>query len=157
MKLEDLKNKEFEITSDGLLKVVEKKIEKFIPTVGEEYWFIDESGYHNYYIYNNDQIDRWIINHHLVFRTREKADEYKHYLELLDKYKYNFSDEEWKNENIKKWHLYCHVGSGELKEYFGLILKSPNCVYFRTQEDAEDFIEEAGKDNIKKFMFDIWE
>ena len=43
------------------------------------------------------------------------------------------------------------------REVRGYTRKHPNCIYFKSLEDAEDFIEEAGKDNIKKFMFDIWE
>lgn len=154
MKLDDLKDKEIEITDEGLLKVVEvKKKGKFMPKKDESYWYVDSYGY----VGSEIEYDEWLIKHKPVFRTREEVQQYKRYLEVLDNYKCDFSNDEWKNENIKKWHLYCHVGSGELKEYFALILKSPNCVYFRTQEDAEDFIEEAGKDNIKKFMFDVWE
>lgn len=35
--------------------------------------------------------------------------------------------------------------------------KLPNCAYFKTQEDVKSFIEEIGKENVKKFMFDVWE
>lgn len=28
---------------------------------------------------------------------------------------------------------------------------------FKSEEDAEDFIEEAGKENVKRFMFDVWD
>ena len=83
MKLEDLKNKEFEITSEGILKVVEKKTGKFVPKNGETYWFVDSEGYVSSEFENNE----WFIKHNLVFRTREEVKEYNHYLELLDKYR----------------------------------------------------------------------
>ena len=157
MKLEDLKNKEFEITSDGLLKVVEKKTGRFIPKKGEKYWFINSKGCIDWIKYDNDDIDRWVINHTPVFATCEEVEEYEHYLEVLDKCKYEFSEEEWGNESIKKWHLCCHTESGELSGYCAFTTKSPNCVYFKSQEDAELFIEEVGEENVKRFMFDVWE
>lgn len=157
MKLEDLKGKEIEITSEGLLKVVEKK-SKFVPKKGEKCWLINSRGFIDYLKYgNNDKIDRWIANHTPVFATQKEAEEYKHYLEVLDKYKHEFTDEEWKNDNIEKLLLCFHANSNELDFYHSYNLKFQNCIYFKSLEDAEDFIKEAGIENIKKFMFDVWE
>ena len=156
MKLEDLANKEFEITSEGLLKVVEKKKVKFVPKKGESYWYVNPYGVAVVTIYDCGA-NRWLINHHPVFRTEEEAKEYKDYLELLDKYKYEFSDEEWKNEYLKKWYLYYFADNDELSESCVYLYNIPNCTYFKTQEDAEAFIKEAGEENVKRFMFDVWE
>lgn len=157
MKLEDLANKEIEITSDGLLKVVEKKKGKFVPKVEETYWYVRSNGNVDYYRYTNDKVDEYLLNHHPVFRTEEEAYEYKDYLELLDKYKYNFSDEEWLNGDILKWFVYYTHYNKLLDVRCNNVSKYPLTAYFKSEEDAEDFIEEAGKDNIKKFMFDVWE
>lgn len=156
MKLEDLKGKEIEITDEGLLKVVEKK-GKFVPKVEETYWYVRSNGDVDYYNFINDEIDKYLINHQPVFKTEEKAYEYKDYLELLDKYKYNFSDEEWLNSDILKWFVYYIHSSKLLNVGCNNVSKYPLTAYFKSEEDAEDFIEEAGKDNIKKFMFDVWE
>ena len=157
MKLENLKNKEFEITEDGLLKVVEKKKEgKFIPKEGECYWFVS-----NFRELKNDYIvskyDEWLVNHQPVFRTKEEAEEYRHYLDALDKYKHEFSDEEWKNKNIKKCFVYFNYLSGSLEIDYYYVLKYPNCIYFKSEKDAEAFIKEAGEVNVKRFMFDVWD
>ena len=153
MKLEDLANKEFEITSEGLLKVVEKK-GKFVPKEGEVYWYIDSYGY----ISSEFEYDEWFIKHKTVFRTREEVQQYKRYLDVLDKYKHEFSDEEWKNKNIEKWYL---SFMSEYSDAFycrpSYTSKHPNCVYFKSEEDAELFIKEVGEENVKKFMFDVWE
>ena len=155
MKLEDLKNKEFEITSEGLLKVVEKK-SKFVPKDGELYWYVGLYGKTINTIYDRGT-DSWFINHHPVFRTDEEAKEYKLYLEILDKYKYEFTDEEWKDENIKKWFLCYFTDSDKLSECDTYMVKHPNCTFFKSKEDAKAFVEEAGEENVKKFMFDVWE
>ena len=157
MKLEDLKNKEFEITDDGLLKVVEKKTGKFVPKIGEIYWYVRSNGDVDYYRYTNCKIDEYILNHHPVFRTQEEAEEYRRYLDVLDKYKHEFTDQEWKDVNIEKKHLVFHSDNGETGLFFELTVKCPNCVYFNTNEDAENFVKEAGEENVKKFMFDVWE
>ena len=149
----DLEGETLEVVEGGLLKIVEPKKGKFVPKEGELYWFIDLYGY----VCSEFEYDEWFIKHETVFRTREEVQQYKRYLDVLDKYKYEFSKEEWENENIEKWHLCCHTESGELSWYCAFTTKSPNCVYFKTQEDAEAFVEEAGEENVKKFMFDVWE
>ena len=156
MKLEDLKNKEFEITSEGLLKVVEKKTGKFIPNEDERYWFVNEYGEIDHAVYSDIEMLQWTINHHPVFRTEEEAEEYKDYLELLDKYKYEFSDEEWKGEELK-WFIECIYPDTHFVIVDSYSVKCPFHAYFKTQEDAEAFIKEAGEENVKKFMFDVWE
>lgn len=156
MRLDDLKNKEFEITEEGILKVVEKK-GKFVPKDDEKYWYVRSNGDVDYYTFVNDEIDKYLLNHQPVFRTIEEAEAYKHYLEVLDKYKHEFSAEEWKNENIEKLLLCFHANSNELDFSHSYNLKFQNCIYFKLQEDAENFIKEAGEENVKKFMFDVWE
>lgn len=156
MKLEDLANKEFEVTPDGFLKVVEKK-GKFVQKVEETYWYVRSNGDVDYYNFINDEIDKYLLNHHPVFRTEEKAYEYKDYLELLDKYKYNFSDEEWRDDKTRKWYIWLNTDGGSLNINFNYINKHPNCIYFRTKENADNFIKEVGEENVKRFMFDVWE
>lgn len=152
MKLEDLANKEFEITSEGLLKVAEKKKSKFVPKDGESYWYVNPYGVVANTRYDSDT-DRWLIKHHPVFRTIEEVGEYKRYLDVLDKYKHEFTDEEWKNGDIDKWYMHYFASSDELSKSCAYKFNLPNCTYFKTQEDVESFIEEAGEENVKKFMF----
>lgn len=151
-KLEDLKNKEFEITEDGLLKVVEKKV-KFSPKEGESYWYVDSYGY----VGSEFEYDEWFIKHKTLFRTREEVQQYKRYLDVLDKYKHDFSEREWKDCSLEKWSLFYHVDTGEFDCSETYTYKSPNCIYFKSLEAAEAFIKEAGTENIKKFMFDVWD
>ena len=55
------------------------------------------------------------------------------------------------------WFIECIYPDTRLVIVFNSYVKFPLQDYFKSEEDAEDFIEEAGKDNIKKFMFDVWE
>lgn len=158
MKLKDLKNKEFEITEDGLLKVVEKnKTGKFVPKEYEKYWYVHSNGDVDFYRFANDKIDKYILNHQPVFRTEEEAEEYKHYLVVLSKYKHEFTYEEWKNTKIHKWYLVYDIERDAICHFSDTDSIGYSHSYFKTKEDAEYFIRKAGKENVKKFMFNIWE
>ena len=149
----DLEGETLEVVEGGLLKIVNPKKGKYVPKEGELYWFIDSYGY----VCSEFEYDEWFIKHKTVFRTREEVQQYKRYLDVLDKYKYEFSDEEWYSYKVEKWVLSFDVENDGLDCCETYTRKHPNCIYFKSLEDAEEFIEEAGKDNIKKFMFDIWE
>lgn len=157
MKLEDLKNKEFEITDDGLLKVVEKKTGKFVPKIDEIYWYVRSNGNVDYYRFTNDKVDEYLLNHHPVFRTQEEAEEYEHYLVVLSEYKYEFTYEEWKNTKIDKWYLVYDIERDAICHFSDTDLIGDSHSYFKTKEDTEYFIRKAGRENVKKFMFDVWE
>ena len=156
MKLEDLKNKEFEITDEGFLRMVEKK-GKYIPSKWERYYFVDTYGGIVADINSGNQGPQWCISHSQVFQTEKEAEEYKDYLELLDKYKYEFSGEEWGNSSIHKYYLSYDVKNDLVFCSSVGIIKYSNNIYFKKREDANAFVKEAGEDNIKKFMFDVWE
>ena len=153
MRLEDLKNKEIEITEEGLLKAVEKKTGKFIPKDGELYWYVDSCGY----VSSEFDYDEWLVNHIPVFAKQKEAEEYKDYLELLDKYKYEFSNDEWKDDDIEKWYLIYDYFREDLNIDCNTFTRRPSHAYFKSKEDAEAFINDVGEANIKRFMFGVWE
>lgn len=156
MKLEDLKNKEFEITDEGFLRMVEKK-GKYIPSKWERYYFVDTYGGIVADINSGNQGPQWCISHSQVFQTQKEAEEYKHYLEALDKYKYEFSVEEWENYCIPKYYMWMDYKECSLKFDIAYSVKFANYIYFKSLEEAEDFIKEVGNENVKRFMFDVWE
>lgn len=157
MKIEDLANKEFEITEEGLLKVVEKKVGKFVPKDGDKYWIVTQYGKVLSDIYSNCEGSRCAINRHSVFRTKEEAEEYKHYLVVLSEYKHEFTYEEWKDSNINKWYLVYDTARDAIFRFVTTDLIGDSRSYFKTIEDTEYFIRKAGRENVKKFMFDVWE
>lgn len=153
----DLEGETLEVVEGGLLKIVEPEKGKYVPKVEETYWYVRSNGDVDYYRFANDKIDEYLINHQPVFRAEEEAYEYKDYLELLDKYKYEFSKEEWEDEETSKWFIECIYPDTRLVIVFNSYVKFPLQAYFKSQEDAEAFINEVGEESIKRFMFDVWE
>lgn len=101
----DLINMKFVKTEDGLLKEY-KPQGRFIPNDGNTYWFVNIYGDLIYNCNANDKEDKYLIAHNLVFRTIEECKDYKWFLEQLDKYKTDFSKEEWEDKDIEKYYIF---------------------------------------------------
>lgn len=156
----DLAGMKFIQQEDGTLKIYNGK-SKFIPKENEIYYYIDGGAiYFTCYDsrYNQDQ---WRIKHQRIFRTEADAVDYLLFLEQLDKYTYNFTSEEWKNGEIPKYYLYFNFITNSVWTGINITAAShgkyPCAYYFKSNEDAHNFISEVGKDRIKKYLFDIWE
>lgn len=128
---------------------------KFFPKMNEKYSFVDTFGRVITIKNQDDLMDRWLIKHYPVFRTEKEAEDYLHYLDLLFEYCYEFSRDEWKDNYIGKWFIKYDYHDDRLIIAYNLTSK---CLshYFISKKVAQDFIEEAGAENIKKFMFDVW-
>lgn len=151
----DLVNMKFVKTEDGLFKEY-KPQERFFPKKNEIYWFIDSNGYVCSHENTKHEIDNYIIEHTLIFRTQDECQDYKWFLEQLYKYKINFSKEEWEDRSIDKYYLYFEHNKNVVKtSYCGSLLQC-NYDYF-TEAGIIKFIETVGKERIKKYLFNIWE
>ena len=73
---------------------------KFIPQCGETYYYLRTNGSISDYESNDDSIDRWILKHHHVFRTRKECEDYRHFLKVLDEYTF---EPDWNDPKQKKW------------------------------------------------------
>lgn len=146
----DLVNMQFIETEDGLLKRYEKK-GRFVPEIGQAYWFIKENGCIGGYTNDQHEIDNWILKHNLVFETIEEVEEYKNYLIALDKYSYDFSQEELENREIIKYYLYFDYVDKSISVGSCFCIKSSD-FQFRSK-DIEKFINEVGKEAIERYMF----
>lgn len=156
--LEDLKEKELYLDDEGKI-IVKEKIKnsgKFIPNYGEIYYYLNVNGTVECGRRVNRIFDYRIFNTDYAFRTREEAEEYSKYLSALKEYRYNFPIYELKDPDVKKYYIEYRIDEDKVfyDSYHYLI---SNKISFRTKQDCEKFIEEAGKENIKKFMFDIWD
>lgn len=150
----DLVNMQFIETKDGLLKRYEKK-GKFVPKVNQKYWFIEANGDFENYICDDDGTDEWLIGHNIVFETEEECEEYREYLIALDRYSYEFSQDEWEDENITKWSLCFDYKIKKIQRAFNQTYKY-NIYYFKSEDDVEKFIKEVGVEAIEKFMFGVY-
>lgn len=150
----ELVDKEFEVLDDGTLRLIENNQTRYIPMTGEDYYYIDNFGHVNNTENNGTVYDKWLINHHLVFKTKEECEEYKKFLELLDKYKCDFN---WNDCDINKYRLDYDWERYEIIVDFNNNYQLQGSFYFKSEKLAQEFIEEAGVEHIKRFMFDMWE
>lgn len=154
--LEELKDKDLYLDDDGKIIVREKSNSKFVPLIEEKYYYLN----YDYKIiekrYLSDCFDKLILSKDYVFATEEEAEEYAKYFKALEKYRYNFSVDEIKNVNIEKYFVGYKIDTDRMVAC-SYCYHVTNKILFKTKSDCENFIEEAGKENIKKFMFDIWE
>lgn len=121
---------------------------RYIPRKGEYYWFVGICGGIIESRYNTEQ-DEFAIKHNLVFMTKEEAEDYKWFLDQVDKYKKEFVtgqpnyrlcfDFEYNKLFLtKNDHMKHH------KDYFGNI------------GNIKEFCEVVGDDRIKKYIFGVW-
>lgn len=128
---------------------------KFIPKVGESYWYISNFGAINCVKNDNDVGEIFLFDNQPVFRTKKEAEDYKWYLEKLNEYKYEFSQEEWENKDITKYFLFYNVVDKTINfDWQCMVNRDVN--YFYSREKAQQFIEEVGEERIRKYMFGVW-
>lgn len=151
---EELKDKDLYLDDDGKIVVKNKKVRrKFIPNRLEQTYYYVYCGYPVKATVNNSEFNIYIRTNDLVFETKEEAEEYARYLKALERYSHKFTNAELENEHVPKYSLsvskdgISYLGYGFVK----------NKILFKSGYDCEAFIKEAGVDNIKNFMFDIWE
>lgn len=119
---------------------------RYIPKLGDYYWYVSEFG--NIFKHSNtNERDEFLIKHNLVFRTKEEAEDYRWFLEQVDKYKKEFVYGE-RNHCIEFYH--------DLKELiFGYYksIRSQGTTYFGSKENIEEFRNVVGDERIKKYFF----
>ncbi len=160
-KIDDLK-KQYEKTKAEMGKLEEeiKKLEenkgKWKPNKGETYYYVDI----NFNVARNTnffvEFDREIVKYNKVFRTEKKAQDYADYLKALKEASYEFTAEEFENIHIRKHYIYFDSNRKTLDVFYDLTSRKLNTIYFKTEEEAQEFID-AHKKQILKYEFGIEE
>lgn len=147
------KNNHLEIASAKILGrlmrgVVIKKVKpkgRYIPKIGECYWYIPTFGGISWKTYE-DEFDEYVIKHNLVFRTKEEAEDYRWFLEQVDKYK-----KEFEIGKLNHYFYYTFINKrigiswdDVFKEYK---------FYFGSTENIQEFRNVVGDERIKKYFF----
>lgn len=132
--------------------------EKFYPNFDDKFFFVFKKG-SEYRISSttkdHSSITQALINNTFVFPDKIGAEEYKHYLEVVDKYKSNFKPD-WEDESQVKVELtYCNA-INHIDARCSWLYSSSSTVHFKSHEQAKAFLDEAGEENVKHFMFNIW-
>ena len=155
-KIEDLR-KEFNEKIDKLKKEYKKeKNGKWIPQLGEDFYYLSSGLYVLWASFQNIEADRKILKYNKIFKTKEEAREYADYLKARKEYSYEFSKEEWEDTNIYKHYIYYDFDDKvfyiDSAKYCGRI--GTTC--FKIYEKAQEFIDKYKK-QILKFEFGIEE
>lgn len=154
-KIEELR-KEFNEKIDELKREYKEKNEKWIPEEGEEYYFIDEELNVGWNWFDNDDTDEAIFKNNKIFKTEEEAQEYADYLKARKEYSYEFSKEEWEDEGIDKYSIYYDYELNDIDTEIWDTCRNIGQIFFKTEAQAQAFIDKYKK-QILKFEFGIEE
>lgn len=146
----DLAGKVFEELKNGDLREIKGK---FIPQDGERFWFLDQFGGTDSYIWRDYPTQQQFAKHYPIFRTEEEAEEYEHYLEALDEHSF---EPDWEDKNQEKWEI-CYERQDKEIVVSDVYSMCSAVRHFPSLDAAEAFIDKVGEDAVKRFMFDVWD
>lgn len=143
---------------------IDKCIVKMPKTVydlkdGDGYFFLTESGIVQGGIWRDDMISLIILSFGNMFLTEEDAEFAIERLEViaeLKKYAKEFSDEEWMNKDLRKYHIGFDYGYGGISCYISNRRRYSE-IYFESSEKAQEAIESVGEERVKKYYFGVKE
>lgn len=119
---------------------------RYIPKLLDTYYYVSDLGNILGTTNNEDESDSYIFEHNLVFRTEEEAEDYRWFLEQVDKYKKEFVIEE-QNHYFYYTLINKRIGiswNDDFKEHK---------FYFGSTENIEEFRNIVGDERIKKYFF----
>ena len=147
----ELVNKRFVRLDNGDLREVQKGI--FVPNNGETYYYLKTNGEVVAAAYRDRHpSNKWIVKHHLVFKTQEECEDYRHFLETLDQYTF---EPDWSDEEQEKWFLGFNHCDHKLV-FIPCYYMQPQCVCFQSKERGEAFVDAVGEEAVERYMFDYW-
>lgn len=126
---------------------------------GDRYFFLGVSGTVQRGIWGNDNIDfsrQRIGNTFLTGEEAEFARERLKVIAELKKYAKEFSDEEWMNKDLPKYHIGFEYKFGDFSCYIANLRKGLE-IYFESIQKANEAIEAVGKDRVKKYYLGVKE
>ena len=156
--LEELKQKYDELGKE-IEKMEKGSTGRWKPEEAKGYWFLDSFGgaigtnwINNFRAYR----DNWRYINNNVFKTKEEAQKYRNYILARAEHIYEFANEEWENEGIKKYCIYYDYEDKELIIENVYFTKKIGQLDFKTEEQAQEFINKYEK-QILKYEFNIEE
>lgn len=128
-----------------------KKEGKWKPTLNQEYWFRSASGSLEVSNWEDDELDNGRYNNIPIFKTDQECRRYWHFMDTVKEKSYEFSKEEWEDENIRKHLIYYDFENKEFVAYRTIISKYFGEIYFKTKEDAQYIIDNF-KDELMEYF-----
>ena len=123
---------------------------KWKPQIGEEYWFKNDIGKVSHSTYMCS-VDECRANSVPLFKTQEQCERYWRFMDTVKEKSYEFSDLEWRNDDIKKWVIQYDYMINQLVVVDHLYIKQFGMVYFKDKESAQYIIDNF-KDELMEFI-----
>lgn len=106
-KIKELEQKIKELQEEiSKLKSEETSI-RWEPSCYDTYYYIATDGTIGCSEWGNDEIDNWRYHNRKIFKTGEECKQYKKFIEDVNKYKWEFTDEDWETEHVCKYFINC--------------------------------------------------
>lgn len=128
-----------------------KKEGKWKPAFRERFWFRDTYGEIEASDWCNTLTDNHIFENTLLFKSEKECERYWHFMDTVKEKSYEFSKEEWEDEDIVKYYIQydCYDECWEVEST--ILTKPLGLDYFKTYEDAQYII-----DNFKDELMEYW-
>ena len=151
-KIEELEQKLNECQKELAELKESKKEGKWKPKDGEKFWFRNVRGESESYIHEDFfNSDEWIINNIPIFPTKEECERYWHFMDTVKEKSYEFTELDWRDDDIKKWVIQYDYMINRLVVVDHLYIKHFGMVYFKDKESAQYIIDNF-KDELMKFF-----
>ena len=118
-----LKNKDIELTDEELDELNaqrDEKTERFVPTKGDNYWFVPSSGMVSTMIWKNSNTDNYRLSQGNVFRTKEEAEAKLAYNEAVGTIREYILEQngDWMPSSEENKYYICHDNPSSPGEWF---------------------------------------
>lgn len=142
-------NEDLKSELEAELKELEKQENQdWKPQMDEDYYYVDLDSMEVYCkTWKNNSIANTRLQHKVIFKTREEAEEYLEYLKAKEKVMNEFSNEEWEDKDIRKYCIHYDYEDEKFDISYNFNIRRINVLFFRTEELAQEFI-----NKYEKFM-----
>lgn len=128
-----------------------KKEGKWKPKIEEIYWVRNSGGESMSICWLGTSTDYWRYNNIPIFSTKTECERYCHFMDTVKEKSYEFSKEDFENEDSQKWFIAYDYHSKRFYPDNYLATKMFGVVNFKTYKDAQYII-----DNFKDELMEYW-
>ena len=138
-----------------IAKLKKENQKQWIPKYIETYFYYDKDN--EVVLCDNwadTNTDKMRLENKVIFETEKEAERYANYQKAKKDYTYEFTEEEWENEHIGKYYIYCKAMSRKINIDSNWFYRVQGCDYFKSEEKAQEFIDKYGSE-ILEYEFGI--
>lgn len=126
------------------------KKEPWKPELHGKYWAVSYCGNVYHQFNNNDEHDKYIRTHYLIFQTKKEAEDYKWFLNKVDEYRKPFKP------GKDNCYFYYDNNSERVFSTCDQVYPNQGTIFFGDENNINEFLKEVGEERIKKYWFSIW-